>query len=296
VIIDEAQNLSLSLIEEIRILSDLHGRTSPLQVLFVGQLELRDKLKLPEMRQVDQRVSVHCSLEPLTRVALGGYVAHRLGVAGGSPDRVHFPQDALDAVYEASHGVPRLINRICDRALHHSFVGRSSTLSRAIVEAAILETGGAELPGALSAAPSTSARPVVVPASWGRTSEATPGGIDAWLTAVEVGPPSRTDGLNLFATESGQHAAPEAREPQWVLGSDVRSGSRRKRRRLPYGLGLSSLPSDLKRRSLRTAAATLIAVGALSGMGFGVSRLPAGSTRLPRRSLRLPTRRSRHLA
>jgi general secretion pathway protein A len=57
VIIDEAQNLSLSLIEEIRILSDLHGRTSPLQVLFVGQLELRDKLKLPEMRQVDQRVS-----------------------------------------------------------------------------------------------------------------------------------------------------------------------------------------------------------------------------------------------
>jgi general secretion pathway protein A len=57
VIIDEAQNLSLSLIEEIRILSDLHGRTNPLQVLFVGQLELPDKLKLPEMRQVDQRVS-----------------------------------------------------------------------------------------------------------------------------------------------------------------------------------------------------------------------------------------------
>ena len=65
VIIDEAQNLSLSLIEEIRILSDLHRRAMPLQVLFVGQLELRAKLKLPEMRQVDQRVALHCSLEPM---------------------------------------------------------------------------------------------------------------------------------------------------------------------------------------------------------------------------------------
>jgi len=84
VFIDEAQNLSVPLLEEIRILSDSDGRQRQLQVVLVGQLELRDKLRLPEMRQVDQRVSVRCSLGPLDLAGVAGYVAHRLDVAGGA--------------------------------------------------------------------------------------------------------------------------------------------------------------------------------------------------------------------
>ncbi len=97
VLIDEAQNMSLPLIEEIRILSDTYSSTSLLQIVFVGQLELLAKLKLPEMRQVEQRVCVHARLDPLDDDAVPGYVRHRLQVAGGSADRVRFTVDALTA-------------------------------------------------------------------------------------------------------------------------------------------------------------------------------------------------------
>ena len=131
VFIDEAQNLSLPLLEEIRILSDSDGRERQLQVVLVGQLELRDKLRLPEMRQVAQRVSVCCGLEPLDRDGIDGYIAHRLHVAGGTPDRVRFSREAIDAIYNASSGVPRLINRLCDRALHHGHLARASVIDAA---------------------------------------------------------------------------------------------------------------------------------------------------------------------
>lgn len=141
VIIDEAQNLSVPLLEEIRILSDSDGRERQLQVVLVGQLELRDKLKLPEMRQVDQRISVHCSLEPLASAGIAGYIAHRLQVAGGSPDRVRFSPEAVDALYRATSGVPRLINRICDRALHHGYLRRAGTIDEHMLAAAIEDAG-----------------------------------------------------------------------------------------------------------------------------------------------------------
>ena len=85
VIIDEAQNLSLPLIEETRILSDTFGADGRLQIVFVGQPELRAKLKLPEMRQVDQRVCGYHRLAPLNRDAAAGYIQHRLLVAGAPP-------------------------------------------------------------------------------------------------------------------------------------------------------------------------------------------------------------------
>ncbi len=123
-IIDEAQNLPLPLLEEVRILSDLEGREKLLQVVLVGQPELREHLKLPEMRQVNQRVSVRCELSPLTRDGVRGYVEHRLRVAGEGSAQVEFAGEALDAVYEASGGTPRLINLICDRALHYGYSAR----------------------------------------------------------------------------------------------------------------------------------------------------------------------------
>lgn len=160
-IIDEAQNLSPALLEEIRILSDLESPEKLLQVVLVGQLELQAKLKLPEMRQLDQRVSARCHLLPLSRDGVAGYITHRLTVAGGADDRVHFSPNAIDAVFRASGGTPRVVNLVCDRALHRGHLARKSTIDLEAVTQAIDDLGV----GALTAAPLTIASlPVVAPA------------------------------------------------------------------------------------------------------------------------------------
>ena len=135
----EAQNLSLPLLEEIRILSDSDGRERQLQMILVGQPELSVKLMLPELRQVEQRITVRCNLEPLTRDETAGYVGYRLQVADGTADRVTFTADAIDALHDASHGVPRLINRICDRALHRGHLQRAVGIDAAIVREAVAD-------------------------------------------------------------------------------------------------------------------------------------------------------------
>jgi general secretion pathway protein A len=140
-IIDEAQNLSPKLLEEIRILSDLEGPEKLLQLVLVGQPELRDKLKDHAMRQVDQRISVRCSLQPLERDALSAYIAHRLTVAGSGADRVEFTPEALDIIYTASNGNPRLINLISDRSLHRGHLDRAWTITAAIAAAALQDLG-----------------------------------------------------------------------------------------------------------------------------------------------------------
>ena len=140
-VIDEAQNLSMPLLEEIRILSDSDGRERQLQVILVGQPELSEKLLLPELRQVEQRISVRCNLEPLTRDGVAGYVTYRLQVAEGTPDRISFSEDGIDALQQASRGVPRLINRVCDRALHHGHLKRASIIDADIVRQAVGDVG-----------------------------------------------------------------------------------------------------------------------------------------------------------
>jgi len=137
-LIDEAQHLGLPLLEEIRILSDLEARGRKLlQVVLVGQPELSDDLKSPRMRQVEQRVSMHCELEPLTRDGVGGYVDHRLQAVGASRDRVAFATPALDVVFEASGGVPRVVNLICDRALHLGALARAAVVDATLVVQAV---------------------------------------------------------------------------------------------------------------------------------------------------------------
>ena len=140
-IIDEAQNLPVPLLEEIRILSDLEAPEKLLQVVLVGQLELRSKLKLPEMRQVDQRVSARCDLGALTRDGVAGYITHRLAVAGGGTDRVRFSPDAIEAIHAASGGVPRLINLICDRVLYRGYLGRKTFIDAETVSLAVGDLG-----------------------------------------------------------------------------------------------------------------------------------------------------------
>ena len=140
-IVDEAQNLPLPLLEEVRILSDLEGRERLLQVVLVGQPELREHLRLPEMRQVNQRVSVRCELMPLKRQGVADYIDHRLKVASEGKPGVEFSSAAIDAVYQTSRGTPRLINLICDRALHLGFNARAECIEPRFVWDAISDLG-----------------------------------------------------------------------------------------------------------------------------------------------------------
>jgi len=159
-IIDEAQNLPLPLLEEVRILSDLEGREKLLQVVLVGQPELRGHLKLPEMRQVDQRVSVRCELTPLQRDGVAGYIEHRLGIASEGQARVEFSSAAVDAVYQGSKGTPRLINLICDRALQGGFTARVDRIEPNFVWDAIADLGlDLGSPEKKAAAPAPSPKP-----------------------------------------------------------------------------------------------------------------------------------------
>jgi DNA transposition AAA+ family ATPase len=118
-IIDEAQNLPLQVLEQIRILSNLEtDKEKLLQIILVGQLNLQTLLRSPELRQLDQRVSIRYELKPLDAETVAAYVAHRLTIAGGSAS-VAFTAKALALVHRISGGIPRLINLLCDRALPH---------------------------------------------------------------------------------------------------------------------------------------------------------------------------------
>jgi cell division septation protein DedD len=137
--------LSLPLIEETRILSDTFGAEGRLQIVFVGQPELHAKLKLPEMRQVDQRICGYHRLAPMSRESVSGYIEHRLQVAGGSRDRVLFPPEIVDGLHRRSGGVPRLINRVCDRALQLAYERQAESVDQEILETALIQVGAATL-------------------------------------------------------------------------------------------------------------------------------------------------------
>lgn len=214
VIIDEAQNMSAPLIEEIRILSDANARKSQLQVVFVGQLELHERLKLPEMRQVDQRVCLYSRLDPLAAADVRGYVHHRLHVAGGSPDRVHVFSDALERLYAVSRGVPRLINRICDRALYVAYMRRTTTVDLAVLEAAIQEMEPElKIPGPATVRVfSTSAPPRPVPAVAEETPAEPSENVDEWLKHIDVDA-ARVAPLPRIEAESSPPAGPAPDNP-----------------------------------------------------------------------------------
>lgn len=121
-IIDEAQNLPPETLETIRMLSNLETDDEKLiQIVLVGQPELKDLLKLPSMRQLNQRIVVRCHLEPLGEGETESYIQTRLFVAGGR-GTVRFTDDAINAIFNKSNGIPRLVNIICDRALTAAFV------------------------------------------------------------------------------------------------------------------------------------------------------------------------------
>lgn len=120
-IVDEAQNLSWEVLEEIRLLGNLETRRGKLlQVVLSGQPELDRKLEAPEYRQLKQRIALRCHLRPLTAVETAQYVASRLARAGMKDQKV-FPPDVLAEIHRRTEGIPRLINSVCDNMLLTAF-------------------------------------------------------------------------------------------------------------------------------------------------------------------------------
>jgi len=119
-IIDEAQNLSMQMLEDLRMLSNVNNEKDQLlQIVMVGQPELLQTLKRNELRQFVQRISVHCHLDPLSAPETTAYIRHRLSVVGGKPEI--FNDDSCATVHYFTFGVPRLINLLCDQALVYAF-------------------------------------------------------------------------------------------------------------------------------------------------------------------------------
>src|SRR5262249_14747299 len=117
VILDEAQQMSVDALEQIRILSTLETATRKLlQIVLVGQPELEEKLQRRELRQLDQRIGIRCYLKPLSRKDTLRYIEHRLRIAG-LPGAVPFTRAAMVRIFKYSRGIPRVINLVCDRAL-----------------------------------------------------------------------------------------------------------------------------------------------------------------------------------
>lgn len=134
-IIDEAQNLSTDLLEEIRMLSNLETDGGKLlQIVLVGQPELRDTLNSPELLQLRQRIQIGCHLRPLDREEVSEYIHYRMESAGNR-EAVVFEPGALDLIHDLSRGVPRLINILCDYLLLDAFANEKRDIAREDVAA-----------------------------------------------------------------------------------------------------------------------------------------------------------------
>lgn len=133
-IVDEAQNLSVELLEEIRLLTNLETSTEKLlQIVLSGQPELEQKLRQPQLRQLRQRITLRCRTYPLTLAETGSYIARRLQIAGANGAAIFAPQ-AVEAISRYSQGIPRVVNMLCEHALINAYVEQRKPITADIVE------------------------------------------------------------------------------------------------------------------------------------------------------------------
>ena len=141
-LIDESQNLSPKLMEQIRLLSNLETTQQKLiQIVLIGQPELETKLKDDALRQLRQRITVRYHLGPLDENEVGAYIAHRLAMAGGN-EALSFDPKAIRLAYRYSGGIPRLINAVCDHALLAGYVAETWTIDARCMKRAIAQLEG----------------------------------------------------------------------------------------------------------------------------------------------------------
>jgi len=157
IIIDEAQNLTEEALEEIRLLSNLEADSFKLvQIILVGQPELKQIIARPSLRQLRQRISISCHLNPLNREESEEYIFHRLATVGNR-DAVTFADGVMDEIFTFSAGIPRLINLICDFLLLSAFVEETHDISMSMVQDAVGELSFADPDVELSLADGSSA-------------------------------------------------------------------------------------------------------------------------------------------
>jgi general secretion pathway protein A len=135
-IVDEAQNMATEILEEIRLLTNLEtAQQKLLQIVLVGQPELDQKLDSNELRQLKQRIALRCHLEPLQELETRGYVWKRLQRAGANSSApMIFPLPVIAAVHRHSHGIPRLVNTICENALIAAYAAQSKAVTEEMIE------------------------------------------------------------------------------------------------------------------------------------------------------------------
>ena len=137
-LIDEAQDLDIEVLESLRLLSNLEtAQDKILQIVLSGQPELADRLADPSIRQLKQRIAVRCRLDPLTREELPEFIEARLAIAGGAPSL--FLPESLDAIWQYSSGIPRLINTVCDNALLVGYALGRKTIDREVLREVIAD-------------------------------------------------------------------------------------------------------------------------------------------------------------
>ncbi len=140
-VIDEAQNLGFNRLEQVRLLTNLEtADTKLLQIILIGQPELKDMVDKPELRQLSQRITARYHLEPMTPAEVKEYIGHRLGVAGLGPEV--FAASAMSVINEHTRGIPRLINSICERCLLGAYVAGTKTVDSKLALAAAREVLG----------------------------------------------------------------------------------------------------------------------------------------------------------
>jgi len=133
-IVDEAQNLTYPVLEEIRLLTNLETSTEKLlQIILSGQPELEEKLKLPQLRQLRQRIMLRCKTTPLSKEQTHDYIIERLRIAGADGSPIFSPE-AIAMVHKYSVGIPRVINLLCEHSLINAYVDQQRPIAPKIVE------------------------------------------------------------------------------------------------------------------------------------------------------------------
>jgi general secretion pathway protein A len=223
VIIDEAQNLSAGVLEQVRLLTNLETATRKLlQIILIGQPELIGLLERDEMRQVVQRITARYHLRPLNRGETRAYIAHRLAVGGLAPDI--FGPAALNAIYRRARGVPRLINSLCDRCLLGAYAQNRKSVGPRMVRQATKEVlgksrgmqgpAGAALPWVATAAVLAAALVIVDPADLSLLSGIAGPAEDVETPALDPSEASATGGIEVAQAEPPDPTPVEPATPE----------------------------------------------------------------------------------
>lgn len=230
-LVDEAQDLSAEVLEQVRLISNLETDTEKLiQIVLMGQSELQEMMRRHDLRQLAQRVTARYHLSPLDRAETEDYVRHRLSVAGGAAT-AHFTPDALSVIHRASAGVPRLVNLVCDRALLAGYVQGTHAITAPMAEQAAREAlgepararrfagplkaaglaAGLVLAGLLGAALARRPTPAnadaaapAVPAPAATTAPSTPSALEPWLLSLDREPSRRAAESEVTALWGGR--------------------------------------------------------------------------------------------